>query len=151
MGFGHALQSHMENSADHHSRLFVHNQLLSRRFPIAIGGVRGEKFSLSGLHPSDTGYFLRQILTVQIMGQIFKCHRKKFPGEISDSTVKSIIYRDKPNPQKREHPFQIGSDFYIIPAKPGQILDDDAVDFSQTDLLHEPFERISVEVCSCFS
>ena len=52
---------------------------------------------------------------------------------------------DKPDAIGREHPAEIPACLNILPPQPGQVLDNDAVDFSVCNVLHHLFERRTVK------
>ena len=122
MGFRNALCRHFKNPSDYGPCFTVNCQFLFFCFLISIRGKGRDKLPLPGLYPAHADDLLRQIFTIQVICQIFKCRIHKFTVCTAYITVIPVIYRYKSNAKKWKYLFQIITHFDIISSKPGKIL-----------------------------
>ena len=81
------------------------------------------------------------------MSQIFKRCQKVFL-RLNIEVVIAVIDSDETHTKKREDIIQVILRTNMLPCKTAQILDNDTVDFSVSQIFHQPFKFRSLKVCT---
>ena len=98
----------------------IYNELvlILRAFPVPIRRPAPYEFSLPLFDVNSGGDFLRHILCVCFIDQVFQRNNKAVIRRTGCSAVIAIRHCDKPDSEKGEDLFKVIPCFKVVPAKP---------------------------------
>ena len=88
----------------------------------------------------------RGIPAICLVYEIFEWNDQFIGFHISVFAVIVVVDSDKAHTQKGKDTLDVFSRFQVVPAKPGQVLDHDAVDFSSLNFVHHCLKSRTVKV-----
>ncbi len=144
----HALQEPLEDAADHFGGSRVHHQMVAvvRVLAVAVGGEGADELPLAPFPVQGGADLVGDIPAVLIVHHVFKGYEGVVDGGGVLHAVDVVHHGDKTDVEQGEDHLQILADQDVVPAQPGQVLDDDAVDCAAFDVVHHPLEIRAVEV-----
>ena len=134
------------NLPDHMGGVLVDDQmiLVIRVLPVAVDRTGPHVVPVFSLALQGAPGLYRDIMAVGVVEQIFQRHVQVVPGALMGG-VDSVIDGDEADAIFRENLLQIAAGLNVLPAQPGQVLYNHAVDLAGNDVVHHLLEGGAVE------
>ena len=134
------------NLPDHMGGVLVDDQmiLVIRVLPVAVDRTGPHVVPVFSLALQGAPGFYRDIMAVGVVEQVFQRHVQIVPGAFMGG-VDAVIDGDEAYTVLGENLFQIAAGLDVLPAQPGQVLDDHAVNFAGNNVVHHFLEGWAVE------
>ena len=138
-----------ENVTDNGRRIVIDQKtiLVLRILPVTIDGEVGDALSLLPLDRQVASDLNGNVTAVRIIDQILERDQQAIRMPLVCRVI-VIVHRNEAHPQLREQFFDILATINIVSAKTRQILDDDTVDQTLSDIHHHSLEIRSVKIGS---
>ena len=148
----HSFQFSAVDRADNICCILVYHQtvFVPFVFAVAVDCITANELTFAPFHVQLAAHLDGNIPAVGIVQQILE--RNYNAVRIAALGVRIVIVvvdGDEANPHHGKNLFQILSHLNVITTKPGQVLDDDAVDFAGFNILHHPLKARTFKVGSC--
>ena len=91
------------------------------------------------------------VLRVEGVDHVLQRDNEAFAGAVRIKVVVVLFDSDKPKPDLRKDPFQIGSCLDVVTPEPAEITNYKAFDPAGADVVHQPVELRSIKNRSCSS
>ena len=91
------------------------------------------------------------VLRVECIDHVLQRDNEAFAGAVRIKVVVVLFDGDKPKPDLRKDPFQIGSSLDVVTPEPAEITNYKALDPAGADVVHQPVELRSIKNRSCSS
>ena len=91
------------------------------------------------------------VLRVKGVDHVLQRDDEAFAGAVRIKVVVVLFDGDKPKPDLRKDPFQIGSSLDVVTPEPAEITNYKALDPAGADVVHQPVELRSIKNRSCSS